>query len=445
MEFQDPFELNRRLLRVATSWRSWRRALRSGQLSPLATFELERPCLGQSCFTRLSEDSSGFNPLREPLMRWVYRLAEQRINQAVLLERERLLRLNPIQFPQEKIEVNLAEFRKGLIMPRSGAQQRLGVREEMLRSLGRASSDLSAINELLWQRRLEIGKRMGLNSPSELELPCPEAPSLAKSWLELSEPLYASLNIKTLSQWIEAALDLRSDHGWPAKLSPSSLKGLIQQGDFLRGISLDPGPLPEALGGASFLRALARLGAAWHDAAASSSQPFVIAHEPYGLRRRAVGARTALLALNAGFLRRTLGLSGPRLSAQLRASAISCLLHSRLAALKLLLREPALRGHKFHEVFEELSFQCFGFPISRALRGGLFQLHTDDAQRFLGLYGAASSGAALQAEHDEDWFRNPRGIDAQRAEAEASPDWRFDPAHAETASAELLSSFERCL
>src|SRR5690606_16449956 len=111
---------------------------------------------------------------------------------------------------------------------------------------------------------------------------------------------------KTPAELLGNALgqDIRAD--WPARLSLQRLSDYFRNGDLLRSLELRSTPLPQALGAASFCRALGVLGAAWLEALAPQDQPFVVAHDPYGLQRHEAAASFALLPLNARFLTRHL-------------------------------------------------------------------------------------------------------------------------------------------
>ncbi|MCA9632203.1 MAG: hypothetical protein KC766_31335 [Myxococcales bacterium] len=421
MEYLDPLKLDRTLRRTATEWVRWSRRLRDGQVAPLAAFELQRWALGKSCFGQLRELHEA-DPLRGPLLRWVYRLADARINQGALLEQTHELRVKRQRVQSENEEISLAALKHRALRPPGALAERLGRRAALLEALSRHGNHYRAVTATLWQRRLEIARRMGLESPDEIELPTPESAALAHAWLERTQDAWRSLSCESLSHAIEVSLDVRDDHGWPARINAQSLRRLLDEGDLFRSLELDPGPLPAALGGASFLRAMARVGAAWHDAASPRDQPFVVAFDPYGLRRRSVGARFALLALNPDYVRRRLDLSGPRLAQHLRCTAQSLLCESRVAALRVLLRAPAMHtSERFTQTFEEHARRTLGAGVDPRLCGPLIELHPDDAQRFVAPALAAVEIDRLRDAHDEDWYRNPRGIEQLRAEAARPP------------------------
>lgn len=432
MEYLDPLKLDRALFRAATEWVRWSRRLRAGELAPLGAFEVHRWALGRSRFSQVLELHEA-DPLRKPLSRWIYRLADARINQAALLEQATALRLERLKVQSENAELSLAALKQRALRPPGALEERLGRRAALLDTLTRHAHDYRRVTANLWQRRLEVAKRMGLESPDEIELPTSDPARHALAWLERTRDAWRSLGAEDLAQAIELGLDVRDEHGWPARINSQTLRRLVDEGDLFRSLNLDPGPLPQALGGASFLRALARVGCAWHDAVSPTDQPFVIAFDPYGLRRRSAGARFALLALTPSYVRRKLELSGPRLAEHLRCTAISLLFETRLAALRVLLREPArVSSERFVQAFEEHGRSALGVDVDPRLCGALVELHPDDPSRFIAALLAAAEIGRLRDAHDEDWFRNPRGIDQLRSETRRPPEtWveqlDFDP------------------
>ncbi|MBX3183195.1 MAG: hypothetical protein KIT72_04505 [Polyangiaceae bacterium] len=417
----NPIELSRTLATLAHAWQGWRRALRRGELSPLFAFEIHRRAVGRQTYHEV-QALHPEDPLRAPLLRWVYRLAEQRINQGALLAREAARRSALHPMTSEGAELSLAALWRLTLAPEGGAEQRVLYRERRLAELARHTSALRDAERLLWERRREVASRMGHASLAEAEGQLPELPALAREWLDVSAGALESLGVGRLSALIEAALDRREDHPWPARLTPSSLLSLAPDAELTRGLRLDPGPLPEALGGASYLRALARLGAALSDAAAPQSQPFVVAHDPYGARRWEVGALLAALPLRPVYLRQRLGLSGARQAGSRRASAITWLIASRTEALRVLLHQEAgQRGLPNDASFEELTARAFLRPLDPRLLPLTPRYGTQTPARFAGMLLGAEREASLREAHDEDWFRNPRGVEQLRAELGLPP------------------------
>jgi hypothetical protein len=185
--------------------------------------------------------------------------------------------------------------------------------------------------------------------------------------------------------------------------------------------------LPGALVPASFLRALARVGAAWVDGLAPTDQPFVVAHDPYGLGRRVVGALFGTLPLNPEFARRRLSMAAHASSGYLRVLGRVVLVEARKAALSVLLRAALLRqGGDAAEELPPLSQQALGVSLRPEWCGALIRLHVDTPQRFAGILLAASRVTELIQQHDSDWFRNPRAIEQVRAETSMPPKVRVD-------------------
>lgn len=417
----DPLRLDRELRAAADAWRSWRRALRQSPETAQATnpFVFHRRITGKDCFEELGELSDS-DPLREPLRRWVYRLAEQRINQHVIGELYRVRRsLVSTPTPRE------GEWPRSELLLR--ALQEAPQREWWLEQLRSHSKPVHDVVVLLWERRQEIARRMGLDNPDQVVAPHPDVAGFAQRWLQRSQDLLASLEIRSVAQWLEVALATSASDGWPAQLNPHNLQALLggPNADLLRKLELDPGHLPRPIAQASFLRALARVGAAWDDAAAPTHQPFVIAHDPYGRRRFEHGALFAGLALSPAFAQRRLGLSRDRSRSQLRAAAAAVLLASRVAAFRVLLRQSALSGgDSLRASWSERAEWALGVPwkLTAELGGSFVRIPADAEARFCGLLTAAPRSVALVETHDEDWFRNPRAQAQLRDEASLSPE-----------------------
>jgi hypothetical protein len=189
------------------------------------------------------------------------------------------------------------------------------------------------------------------------------------------------------------------------------------------------------------MRALARVGAGFVDACAPRDQPFSVAHDPYGLERRRMGALLATLPMNRCFLERRLGASRELAQSGARAAARTLLIESRLAALRVLLGQAALSGQKaLADCFGELVFRSLAIELPGSVAGAFVRLHSDDAQRFAGLLLGFQHAEALTTSHDVDWFRNPRAIDQLRSEAAMPPSFEVDPQRLDAAAAITVAS-----
>jgi hypothetical protein len=416
MEPHDWLSIDRDLRATAQAWRSWRRSVRQGGGIGDDPFALMRRVATLSLF-RTASDLPAIHPLREPLRRWIYRLTEQRVNRECWLRGEALLRVatHRLQYPQPAV-LSLSEMRRRAL---SDGSRRGGWLDAYLDH----ARDLCAVTSRLWERRQEVATRMGLGSPDEIELPHPELAAAAEQWLVASAPLAEGHRRRSLAETVTSALGEDASEGWPGALLPRTVLDLLGGARWFDGVDLDPGPLPKRLGASSFLRALGRVGAAWVDACAPSNQPFVVAHDPYGLGRRTLGALWACLPLQPAFLRRQLRISAPRMADGLRVLRRVVLLESRAAALRVKLRAAALRGRgAFTEAYEIEVDRGFGVALSGSLAGSVWRLHVDDGQRLAGLWLAAGLGDALREEHDEDWFRNPRAAEQLRERVSLPPD-----------------------
>jgi len=472
----SPIELDRTLARAAGQWRRWTLQIRTQPASedldddPLASF---RPVTGAALFREVRQ-LPAYDPLREPLQRWVYRLAEQRINAGLLLRLERERR-QPRALPDAPVNarVSIAEMVERSL---SDAPRRVRWMQLFLDQ----AAPVSALTVELWQRRREIARRMGLDEPRQMEsafapvAPTPAAapgeslppplvlpnlgadppapakpPGLAELGLRISKLTRERIHELSPASpaellGISAGHDIPGD--WPGRLTPQRMLDYFRDGDLLRSLELRPDPLPSALGAASLCRALGILGAAWLEALAPQDQPFVVAHDPYGLRRHEAAGLFALLPLNPRFLQRHFEVSRLASADVQRRLAQLWLLDLAMAGLKLRLRPPALGSERsFREEFRELTHQELGVSLPPTVAGALFRLEIEDEQQMIGRLLAVLRERELTEAHDEDWFRNPRAIEQLRAEAQRPPEVYATPERVEAAVLEVGQRLERLL
>jgi hypothetical protein len=414
LEDPDPLRLSREIAEVSRRVTLFRRRLAAGHIEG-DPFFVGRIVTGKRAFDAVrSLDAT--DPLRRSLERWVYRLAEGRINQASILEvaRERHQTEHVISEP-ERAKMTLSRVLTKVL----GEPPR---RKAWFASYVRASDGLGSAVAKLWERRAEVASRMGVDHPDAIESPGAMVVRDAQAWLGRTSDVYVEVSGKP-DRFFEVALGAGANEGWPRHISPMVLSGLFHETDLLRGLDLDPGDLPPALAPASFLRALARVGAAWVDATAPDDQPFVIAHDPYGLRRRTVGSLFGLLPAQRSFAGRALGVDASRLAEHRRALWGVVLLESRALALRAILRRSALQGARmFRETFEARVADAFHLNVPPLAAGSLWTPRADTEQRFAGLLLAAGEAVRLRNAHDEDWYRNPRASEDLRDEARRSPE-----------------------
>lgn len=425
--FVEPFVIDRELRRTAKRWRSFRRRLRAGEGFDLDPFDTSRPALGKSTFQALLEIPG--DPVAPRVARWVYRLAEQRINRNWLVAIARKRSEVPVEEGHETSHAELV--RRALAEP-------VRRREWLERALVR-SEPIHALVVGLWERRSAIADQViPASTPRALgydSAPSENLAGLADAWLQATEPLLPALGSGRAPEWwLSHALGERVDAGWPAHLNPDSVSDLFRDTRLLEALDLDPGPLPRALAPASFMRALARLGAAFLVASAPGDQPFSIAYDAYGLERYRHGALLGSLPLNPKFVMRRLRATRELARRAIRSAAATLLIESRLAALRVLLGEAALGGRKaLRDAYTEGIHRCLGVELPGDAAGVIVKLRLDDPQRFSGLLLAFEFAGQLRDAHDDDWFRNPRAIDQLRSEAAMPPETRVERVRLETA------------
>jgi hypothetical protein len=188
------------------------------------------------------------------------------------------------------------------------------------------------------------------------------------------------------------------------------------------------------------------VGGAWLEALAPTDQPFVVAHDPYGLKRHEAAGLFALLPLNPRFLTRQLEVAPHALADVQRRLAQIWLLELAAAAFRVQLRPYAQRGESaFREAFSDLGHRDLDLSLPKNAAGSLFSLGIEDEQRLSGLLLAGRRAEELIDVHDEDWFRNPRAIDQLRSEAHQPPETRVEPEALTTSLDVVVKRLERLL
>jgi hypothetical protein len=410
----EMLELDRVVARAAKLVRRWTRALAAGEGGHDDPFSLV-PRISRATFEELV-DRPDSDPLKAPLSRWLVRLLDDKANRAVKAASafERVVRRYPLDAP-ERVELSLSALEKRVL----AEPER---RKIWLELFVQRAGDARDAQVLYWERRQEIARRLRLSSPDAFELPCDEIRADAEHFLALTDDLASEFRSEDLARVLGAGLGVEAAWGWPSRITPAGLLAPFREARMLEGLDLDPGRLVTPIAAASHLRAYARVGAAFIDAMAPSDQPFSVAHDAFGLRRRTHGALFAMLPLSREFARRTLDLS-QRIGDHQRTLARVVLLATRAAAFRVLLRQPALQGRKaFLEAHTALGERVFGAPLPPETAGVLFQLHPDDGQRFAGVLLARSLDEQLIDAHDDDWYRNPRAGDQLRSEAALVPE-----------------------
>jgi hypothetical protein len=415
----SPFELDRELSRAHDAWRAWRRRLELNPQLEDAPLERYRPHTSRRTFLnlgRLPED----DPLRDPLRRWVYRLGEERVNQAALTDvaRSRYFERHPLLGPKS------GDFSLGEMLERALSER--GKRAPWLGAFAQHAGATSNLMVTLWQRRGEFARRLGLESPLAIEASLDDAAAVAQGVATRLRERVAEAELGSPQGWLDAALGEDVRAAWPARLNGPRLLDYFRDGSLFRGLELKPRRLPSAVGAASFLLGFARLGGAWFEAQTPTDQPFCVARDPYRLDEHVASYLFALLPLNPAFLARKLDVGKDAMVDIRRRLAQIWALELAAAALRVRLRAAAFDSEsRLRETYEELAELDLGVRLPRQLAGVLFRLRSEDEQRLLGLLLAAERAAQLTDAHDEDWFRNPRAIEQLRAEAKLPPRTRL--------------------
>jgi hypothetical protein len=263
-------------------------------------------------------------------------------------------------------------------------------------------------------RRVEVGRRLGLDHPAALATPV--APHVlvdaARSLLDRTGDLAAHVRREETSSIdraspvdaIRLAVARDAAEGWPPRLSAQWLDRLF--GAWSRGARLDVPVLPEAIGASSFARALASFGHALRVAWAPPSMPFALAHEPAFVAAHRLAFVLGALTARESFHRVALGTSRRTALAQSRVLARTLLFEARMLAARALLADDASPAPR--DLFEATTARLLGSPLDARLHGAWPHARDDDPARLLALFGAHPLLVDLEERFDLDWFANPR-------------------------------------
>lgn len=405
----DPFRLDRTLARFARQHARFQALLAEGAGAEHA-FEFCPPELDLELLHEL-RDAGDRDPIAEPASRWLgFLLLEHACIAPALRVAESLHRAqHPLDRP-ERGSFSWAEMRRRALIdaPR---------REGWLFALESRAKALQTSRFELFERRAERAAELGVAAVT----PLAALPQAAQRCLELSAEAYRELAVASLPRLLEAGLGRSVPGTYPTRLTLRALSELLREGNWFSGLEPELLRTPEMWGASSVLRALGALGRALHDAGASSRQPFVVAHDPHGLRGELFASLFALLPLNPEFAARRLSISRSRFADYRRALAGVVLLALRVECVRVELAESSLLGTRsYHQAFRERIPDAFGFELPETLAGTLW---VDDRApiRLSALLAALLKNAELTHSHDQDWFRNPRAVEELRAEFESPP------------------------
>lgn len=363
---------------------------------------------GKTTFDEVSRWPEG-DPMREPFRRWVLYLALVRIAREPLLEAARAWHA-PHRVPEP--EPTIASPRE--LVLRILRERVLAKRRAWIAALAREGGEVAAASKRRDEALAEIASRMGVEDPWSMWLPVPRArvQELAQAFLARTDELASQL-LKggEVAQVLEVGLAREVRGSWPVN-ADRFLGEAFGRTELVRHLRLETGPMPELLGASSLVRALARFGRAYAEAAAPREAPFALAHDPVELHPRRRGALFGSLVADTVFLRRMLGASRDEARDSSRLVARSLLLALRWEAARALVFDARTSP----TVVEEVFCRATAVPWPRPLAHVLPKSTPLALVRFLAALLAMRDRDEMVQRFDEDWFRNPHGLRHLREE-----------------------------
>jgi len=416
---QDLLSLDRDVARGWAALARWRTAIASDPAAYADEDPLEavRRVAGKSTWDALTDlaPSAADAPLRDALKRWVFALAQARIGRADDLAWEQAAAEAQGRFDGRRPRrVGWREAWRGLVAAKTVAEARL-----WLDAAADGAPALADRGRTRASRRVEVARRFGVEHPWAPLVPVDRSVvrDAARRLLDATEDLSraawkpASRGDAGMAAVIHAAVARDAGEGWPAQLTARWLDDAFPAGR--RGLRVDLGPLPPALGAASFARALYDFGFAVRLSAGASSMPFALSREPAFVGAHRLGFTFGALASNAEWQVRVLGVGRRAAHSQSRLLARTALLDARLHAARLLLGDDAAFG--LREAFDEVGGLLFEGGILPGLRGAWPWARQDEPARFIGLLESRPFAEGLRDRFDSDWYRNPRAWGHLRA------------------------------
>jgi len=443
---EDLHSLDREVARASTALDRWRAklALDPEEHADDDPIEPMRRVAGLSMLGALRELSptAAEAPLRDALLPWVAALTLARLGGEDDVAWARAAAETRAHFQGEPPRpASWQQAWRGVVAARNVAEAGL-----WLEAASEVGPALAALARTRAERRMEIARRLGKAHPWEL-LEVGEAGilrSAARRLLDATEDLSRAVwkdSKRGAAEVLHQAVGREASEGWPARLVPRWLHEVFGAG--LRGLRIDLSPLPDALGAASFARALYELGFAVRIAAAPSAMPFAVARAPGSRAAHRLGFVLGGLAADAGWQTRVLGLARRTASRQGRVLARTALLDARMHAARLLLGDDAAPAPR--DRFDEMGERLFGAALDARLRAAWPRGRDDEPARFVGLVESLAFARALRDGYDVDWFRNPRAWTHLRAISAVSAHEASDAKALEAGVDALSRAFEEAL
>jgi len=444
-DVHDLFALDRDVERAVRGWRAWRSALRSDPDlhadEDVFLVSAHRRVATKSLFGALGAltKRAGVASLHEEaLRRWVAFLLQARLTREadVTIAREMTSREAVLE---DVRRVSYREAWRGVVMETA--------RGKSIAWFDAAASRGPSLAALRRERR-----RLGLDG--ELVPPAlTHQEALASALLDATEDLSGALLREEQKREgvtaphpvdaIRLAMARDAREGWPARLSARWLHELFHSW-FTGASRFELDPLPSALAGASFVRALESFGQSFRRASfeAKSTLPFALRQDPHFVDVYRTGALTASLSASPVFHRRALGLGKDAAVFQARTLGKTLLFALRFSSVRLLLGGAGADG----STWDELTARLFGLPAPRALAFAWPECRDDEGARLVGTLTALPLLRSLVDRHDEDWFSNPRAIEALRTRtlypAREPPEETLEPSQSSRIASEMGRNFE---
>jgi hypothetical protein len=426
MLYEDPLDWDRQVQNGHQLVEQYRLVL---HVDPLAA-DSSGPFIGvpfvttRAAFAKIRELPEGL-PLREPLLRWAFRLAEARVNAELEQHLAAACRSEVIVLDLPR---PIHTTRANLLMK---VVSDAAARGTWLQLLGDQLHGMTESTSLLWQRREELAKRAGFENLAVATSAVPRLEEHVNRWLQ---PFKANAPHSWQSDptaYFETALATSASQGWPAHLTTQSMASLLGPREWLRRTVREP-RWPQLFGPTSFMRALFELGRELAFAWAASTHPFVMAHSAGGQAQFRLGYLLASLPLNVEWQKRALGLRNDQAREQVRtlANALTC--NAAWLCIKVrLARAAAVSASELNLAYVRDLIETFGFELPKSFAGQLPRLDLDDGHRLVGLWSALSDHERLRSSFDFDWFRNPRAIESLLEQSAAIEPEGTEPATVE--------------
>jgi len=396
------------------------RELRSGTIDPSGPFVDVPFVTERRWFTELSERAE-LQPVREILLAHSFRLTDARVNAAALGALARAYRetTHELESPEARA-ITVRELLHTMLAAPHRSQA-------WWSGFARTGATLTEPVLGLYERRVELARRAGLEHLDRVESPTEELTRVAARALDATTPWLRELLPPSPEAYFCCSLGMEARDDWPARQTTRSAIELLGMPALLEGLSLQLHRFPEAFGPASFLRGQLRLGTAIAAAAAPREGLFMVQNPAYRLTPLIVGALLGQTPLSDPWQTRRMGVtSSSRRATRRRALQGIRLLTLRHLALSVLLRELLLAGReRARTEGRALLEEHLGPWLPQAPLGLFPRILPETPARFVALLVATLEHQKLVQTFDTDWFDNPRAAQELRHELSAPPRLRM--------------------